>query len=178
MSEMVEDEPLAGEDIAEGAVAESASVRACSCGGKFWPLVLVVIIIIALWYILGAYTGIPMPGFSKIRPTGDWQAVFLDNGQVYFGKIKNVSSREIVLSDIYYLQVVTKPLQMTQEGATGSTDQTQTQQELTLIKLGNELHGPTDKMVINRDFILLTETLKNDSRVVQAIDKYLQDQNK
>ena len=61
---------------------------------------------------------------------------------------------------------------MTQEGQ----ESTETQQELTLIKLGNELHGPTDRMVINRDFILLTESLKNDSRVVQAIDNYLQQQ--
>jgi hypothetical protein len=65
-------------------------------------------------------------------------------------------------------------LQRTAEGQAASGDQQQ--QELTLIKLGNELHGPTDKMTINRDHVLLTEALRNDSRVVQAINQYVKDQ--
>lgn len=103
----------------------------------------------------------------------DWQGVFLTNGQVYFGKVKSASGQTLSLSEIYYLQVVDKPLQRTQEGENTAG---QTQQELTLIKLGNEIHGPTDAMTINRDHILLTVKLKEDSRVVQAIKQYLEDQ--
>ncbi|MFA6228219.1 MAG: hypothetical protein WC668_03460 [Patescibacteria group bacterium] len=106
--------------------------------------------------------------------SADWQAVFLGNGQVYFGKVTAVGRKTLTLTDIYYLQVVTKPLQQTQQSATAASDQSQ--QELTLIKLGNEIHGPSDRMVINRDMILLTEKLKKDSRVVQAISKYISDQ--
>jgi hypothetical protein len=91
---------------------------------------------------------------------------------VYFGKVKSVSDKALVLNDIYYLQVVTKPLQGTQDTAATA----QGQQELTLVKLGNEIHGPYDYMIINRDQILLTERLKNDSRVVQAINDYLNKQ--
>jgi len=101
----------------------------------------------------------------------------LINGQVYFGKVNAVSPKTVSLSDIYYLQVVQKPLQQTQQGGTATADQTASQ-ELTLIKLGNELHGPTDAMTINRDQILLTEKLKKDSKVVQAISTYLNDQKK
>lgn len=42
-------------------------------------------------------------------------------------------------------------------------------QELALIKLGDELHGPEDEIKINRDNILYIETLKEDGKVVQAI---------
>ena len=104
----------------------------------------------------------------------NWQAIFLSNGQVYFGKVASVGEKSIILNNIYYLQVVSKPLQQTQQGSAATADQTT--QELTLIKLGNEIHGPTDRMVINRDQVLLTEVLKSDSRVVTAINKYVSDQ--
>jgi hypothetical protein len=41
-----------------------------------------------------------------------------------------------------------------------------------LIKLGGELHGPTDTMQINRDQILLIEDLRTDSNLVAAIGNY------
>jgi hypothetical protein len=97
----------------------------------------------------------------------DWQAVFLTNGQVYFGKVEKQNQVELVVKDIYYLQV-TRPLQQTEEGE----QQPNPQGELSLVKLGNELHGPTDGMLINRDHVLFVEDLKEDSNVVQAIDNY------
>jgi len=146
--------------------------------GKIIVAVLVVIIVLAAgWFLLGKYTSLNLPGMPPAElSTNDWQAVFLSNGQVYFGKVKSLTSKDLVLTDIYYLQVVTRPLQRSQEGeAAGAA---QTQQELSLFKLGNELHGPTDRMVINRDHILLTEKLKKDSKVVQAISNYLKEQQK
>ena len=139
-----------------------------------------VIVIVALLVLYGVgfaldkYTNIPLPFISEEHSqASDWQAVFLSNGQVYFGKVADKTKDSIVLNNIYYLQVVTKPLQRTAEGETAAAEG---QQELTLIKLGNELHGPTDRMVINREHVLLTEALRGDSRVVQAIDQYLKDQ--
>jgi len=148
-------------------------------GGKGWK-VLVVILIIIIIVIVGYFAfmtmgkGAGMAGGDKIAPVDNsWQAVFLTNGQVYFGKVKSVGEKTLGLSDIYYLQVVTRPLQTSQ---VGTNQPAQTQQELTLIKLGNEIHGPQDAMVINSDQILLTEKLKNDSKVVEAINNYLKDQ--
>lgn len=139
-----------------------------------------IIVVVALLVIYGAgfaldkYTNIPLPFISEEHSqASDWQAIFLSNGQVYFGKVVDKTKDSIVLNNIYYLQVVTKPLQRTAEGETAAAEG---QQELTLIKLGNELHGPTDRMVINREHVLLTEALRSDSRVVQAIDQYLKDQ--
>jgi len=41
-----------------------------------------------------------------------------------------------------------------------------------LIKLGNEIHGPADSMIITKDHILFIEQLKDDSKVVRAIKEY------
>ncbi len=175
MSEMVEDDMNAENQGLAYQPAENEG------GGKAVGIIIAimaaVIVFAGAWYMLANYTNLNLPG-KKATAGADlknWQAVFLVNGQVYFGKIKDVKSDSLTLADIYYLQVVTKPLQTTQTGqAVSPTDQAQ--QQLTLIKLGNELHGPTDEMVINRQQILLTEKLKEDSRVVQAIADYLKKQ--
>jgi len=101
----------------------------------------------------------------------DWQGVFLTNGQVYFGEVVSRNSVEVVIKDIYYLQV-TRPLQQTEEGE----QQANPQGELSLVKLGKELHGPTDYMYINSDHVLFIEDLKDDSNVVQAIVNYKEGQ--
>ena len=147
--------------------------------GKFVAILLTAVIAIIVigaicWGIKAMWIG---DSIAKVSGK-EWQAVFLSNGQVYFGKVKAVGMKSVTLTDIYYLQVVTKPLQSTATGSAAAAANSQTQQELTLIKLGNEIHGPTDAMVINRDQILLTEKLKADSRVVQAIAKYIDDQKK
>jgi len=49
---------------------------------------------------------------------------------------------------------------------------------LQLIKLGKELHGPKDQMVLNRDHILFIEELSSDSKVVKSIEKYNQEKTK
>lgn len=162
----------------EGMSSMPAPERASKRGAWKAVVVVIVIVVVVVLAALAAwrYGGSMLGGdpIAKVS-SADWQAVFLGNGQVYFGKVTAVGGKTLTLTDIYYLQVVTKPLQTTQQGAAADT---QTQQELTLIKLGNEIHGPTDRMVINRDMILLTEKLKKDSRVVQAINKYTTDQKK
>jgi len=123
--------------------------------------VLYVIVIAAL-----VYAAVVTKGFgiwkNKTATATNYQAVFLTNGQVYFGKLAD-SGKYATLEDIYYLQV-----QQIQP-----TDKTATQQnKVTLIKLGNELHAPQDKMKINRDQVLFIEDLKDEGKVMQAIKRY------
>lgn len=142
---------------------------------KIIMILIVVVIILGGLYFVDKYTKINifgMNGAEKVTVT-DWQAVFLTNGQVYFGKIQSYSGSYLHLEDIYYLQVVQAPLQQTQEGAQAAQ---QGQNELSLVKLGNELHGPQDAMKINSDHVLFTEKLKSDSKVVDAITRYLEEQ--
>lgn len=98
-----------------------------------------------------------------------YQAVFLSNGQVYFGKLSGMSASYSTLKDIYYLQVTTPPAA---DGSQLNQQQAQQQQQLSLVKLGQELHGPVDEMKINRDQILFYEDIKEDGRVMQAIREY------
>ena len=105
---------------------------------------------------------------------GNYQAVFLTNGQVYFGKLSEVQKSYLKLNSIYYLQVT--PVLQTGTADEVSGNPPQQQQQLSLVKLGNELHGPVDEMFINRDHILFIEDLESDSQVVQAIEKYKESQ--
>jgi len=41
-----------------------------------------------------------------------------------------------------------------------------------LVKLGNEVHGPYDEMRINRQHIIFVEDLRQDGKIMQAIQKY------
>jgi len=96
-----------------------------------------------------------------------YQAVFLTNGQVYFGKIESQNHRYLKLTNIYYLQL--KDSLQGQDSQNTEGDKS----DLSLVKLGNELHGPKDEMLINRDQILFIENLKEDSKVLKAIVEYI-----
>lgn len=82
-----------------------------------------------------------------------YQAVFLANDQIYFGKLKGIDSPYPILDDVYYVK-------LEDEKATSGR----------LVKLGIvEPHGPKDQMIINREHILFWENLKQDSSIVQTI---------
>lgn len=170
--EMVEEELM---DQPKKQKSSSKSLMA-----KIIIVIIVVIVILGGLYFVNKYTSLNIFGSKSDKVVAtDWQAVFLSNGQVYFGKVVSQNSKEVVLKDIYYLQVVQRPLQTTQTGGQAQQQQQQqTQQELSLVKLGNELHGPVDEMTINASHILFTEMLKSDSKVIDAINRYVEEQNK
>lgn len=106
---------------------------------------------------------------QEMGVSSGYQAVFLSNGQVYFGKLSGMTATYATLKDIYYLQVTTPP---TTDASQLNQQQAQQQQQLSLVKLGQELHGPVDEMKINREQILFYEDIREDGRVMQAIREY------
>ena len=102
---------------------------------------------------------------SDFVKTDKMQAVFLNGGQVYFGKIKSLNAKYMQLTGIYYLRV-NQQVQPNQ-----STSQNN---DISLVKLGCELHGPVDEMLINRDQITFWENLKTDGQVAKAVATYIQ----
>jgi hypothetical protein len=100
---------------------------------------------------------------AKLKYQG-WQAIFLDSGQVYFGKISSINKTEIVLSDIYYLKA--------DNGDIAGALKKSSSAEVSLIKLGDEIHAPKDSMTVSRAHVTLTEALKDTAQVVKAIDDY------
>ncbi|HEX8762747.1 MAG TPA: hypothetical protein VF733_03215 [Candidatus Saccharimonadales bacterium] len=93
-----------------------------------------------------------------------YQAVFLTNGQVYFGKLNRVHDSFVDLQEIYYLNSQQQP-------ESGNKNEAQ-QTSFSLVKLGCELHGPADQMIINRDQISFWENLKTDGKVAKAIEQF------
>jgi hypothetical protein len=109
--------------------------------------------------------------FGSARVSKDnYQAIFLTNGQVYFGKLSDVNSEYLKLTDIYYLQVK----QASEDSIQNAEDKQQPQ--ISLAKLGKELHGPDDVMFISRDQVLFWENLKgkDESKVTEAIETFKQ----
>jgi len=85
----------------------------------------------------------------------DYQTVFLDNGQVYFGKVDKVDSNFVYLEDVFYLQVNEK----------GGNP--------VLVEMGTaELHRPQNHVKLSRERILMIQDLKPDSQVITAIKNY------
>lgn len=97
---------------------------------------------------------------NEIR-TDAYSAIFLTNGQVYFGRIVANSSKEMVLNNVYYLQTNAP------QGENALSQST-----FSLVKLGNEVHGPTDELFVNRDQIIFYEYLRADSKLVESIRNY------
>ena len=101
----------------------------------------IILVLIILYAGLWAYKYF----YQEKGGADSYSAVFLSNEQVYFGKILKKSRGEMVLGDVFYLQTVGTDLSPNGESLQGS--------KFTLVKLGQELHGPTDMMYINKDQI-------------------------
>jgi hypothetical protein len=127
--------------------------------------VVLVILLVGAWFLYRSSTANHIDG-SK------YQAVFLSNGQVYFGDLEKLNVSYLKLTGIFYLQdqgaaeAASEDAQNPQESADKQTSGVQ------LVKLGNEVHGPDDEMIIKEDQVLFFENLKKDGKVSQSIEQY------
>lgn len=94
-----------------------------------------------------------------------YHGVFLENGDVYFGKLSNKEGTFVVLKDAYYLRV-TEQLQNTKEGKQVKVP------DLKLVKIGVEFHKPTDVIELERSHILFIQELEQDSEVIKVINEH------
>ena len=107
---------------------------------------------------------------QSVIETSKYQAVFFTNGQVYFGKLSALNNDYFKLTNIFYLQSSSTDTTDTSKNPQAtSTDQNANVQ---LIKLGSEIHGPEDEMVISRSQVLFFENLKADGKVAKSISQY------
>src|SRR5690606_1863481 len=101
--------------------------------------------------------------------TEKYQAVFLSNGQVYFGKLGIVDNDYMKLTNVYYLE---RQLSTTTEGDTNPVDDVNAQtgeNNFQLLKYSDVLYGSEDAMVISKDDIIRFENLRSDGVVAKAI---------
>jgi hypothetical protein len=87
-----------------------------------------------------------------------YQAVFLTNGQTYFGRYYDRIGAYAKIEDVYYLQDVT------------GTDPNATQQTR-IVRRGHELHDPASRMLIPKSAILFVEDLTDTSPIAQFMQR-------
>ena len=91
---------------------------------------------------------------GKVKIESTFQAVLLDNGSAYFGRLEGLGTAFPVLHDVYYVQTGTNP---------------ETKQPThVLVKRGKEWHSP-DRMVLNAPHILFVEPVASNSTVADLI---------
>jgi hypothetical protein len=94
---------------------------------------------------------------QKINIDAEYKAVFLDNGQVFFGKVEEAGPSYLVLKDVFYVQ-------------SHVIQQEKDKREVRniLIKRGNEWHSP-DRMYLTLNHIVFIEPVAPSSRVGDLI---------
>ena len=150
-------EKLPEQIVGSGSVAKKSGKGFAS----FLKTLLKVLVVLALLYgaIIGSKYFINKKSNNLVL---NYSAVFLSNGQVYFGKIIDKNDQELTLKEVCYLQNANSDF--SPEAIQGSG--------FTLVKLGQELHGPEDIMHVNRSQILFYEYLRDDSQLVKTIENY------
>jgi len=110
----------------------------------------------AVWCALLAASLLFLQGCGEKKPTfsTEYQAVFMDNGQIFFGKMEGAGSPYPLLKEVYYIGKQASP-----DGKEVKT---------MLIKRGNEWHSP-DSMYLNSRHIVIIESVGAGSRVAQLI---------
>ncbi len=107
---------------------------------------LIAIVVLILWFFVGL-----------ISSASSWKAVFIDNGQVYFGKGWWLPfSDTVTLRHVYYVRP--------QDGAT-----TTGAQSLQVLSLQEEPQSPKSTLDINKSHILYIEYLNTNSTLAKAI---------
>lgn len=126
-----------------------------------WPIIIALLVIAlaaAAWFVLG----------SKKVDTGidntKYQAVFLSNGQIYFGKLYTHSDETMRLTDGYFPQAQA-------DASADDEEATDTSGGIQLIRLGDEVYGPENEIFISKDQILHYENLRTDSKVARLIQQ-------
>jgi hypothetical protein len=112
----------------------------------------VVLLLVAI--VVWRWASSVFAGEERRIDKSSYQAVFLLSSQVYFGHL-TVEGDDYLLRDVFYLN---PPAEGSQRGQ--------------LVKRGNELHGPTEPMIVPARSVLFWENMREDSEVAAAIRLY------
>lgn len=168
---MDSDEQVRDADQPEKVVPARIAERQAKRSSSGWKIrkpskrMLIISVIVVILAAAGGWFGFRFIAYAGID-TVRYQAVYLDNDNVYFGKVEFLLNGNVILNDVYRVQAA--------DGGTGTDKDANAQAaaDIRLIKPGNELHAPDDKMLISREKILFIENLKTDGKVTNAINEY------
>jgi hypothetical protein len=153
--------------VVSQAAAPRGVAREASLPRRF-KLPIIIILSVIILALAAWFASSQLQSSNTAIQADKYQAVFFTNGQVYFGKLHTFHNGYLRLTDIYYLQTQNATSTDSKNPQQTTTDQSNVQ----LIKLGDEIHGPQDEMIISKDQVLFYENLKSDGKVAQSITKY------
>jgi hypothetical protein len=113
------------------------------------------VVVLVIAFLLVRWWDFVMPSFGA-----RYQAVFLSNGQTYFGRYLERLGPYVKVENAFYIQQ--QPT--TEEGQTP---------ESRIIRRGSELHQPLPFVLIPKSAILFVEDLRQDSQVALFMDREL-----
>lgn len=110
---------------------------------------------VAIVMFLGAFFFVQwwdftLPAFGR----AEYQAVFLANGQTYFGRYHERLGAYAKIEDVYYLQ-------QTSGADPNAAPDTK------VVRRGRELHGPASRMLVPKSAVLFVEDLTDASPIAQ-----------
>lgn len=123
---------------------------------RWWQVIAVVFVFI-IFIVLTAFIFIKVLWATPSLDSSKVQAVFLDDGKVFFGTLKNTDGSYLILKNAYYSQTATS------DGKSNSVSQT------ALIKVGSESYGPESDLQIARSHVLFWQNLRDDSQITISI---------
>ncbi len=132
----------------------------------FISFIVLVIIAAGGYFLFDKFSG-------KIFSGGNnWYAVYLNNKDVYFGRISSITPETIFLKDVYYLEVYNPQLEQTSASKNFQL-QSAPQQIYNLIHRGSDINSfLTDhNLFIDRRAVLFWEKLEFDSQILKLIEK-------
>jgi hypothetical protein len=135
-------------------VAGTSMDRVRALGVRILPVLLAVLIFAGAFAFV-RWWDLALPSIG--RPT--YQAVFLSNGQVFFGRYYDRIGPYVKIVTPYYIQ------------QTGDTTDPSKPGESRIVRRGDELHAPVPEMLVPRTSVLFVEDLSDGSPVAQFIAK-------
>lgn len=120
---------------------------------KWWQVAAALLIMVVI-VCLAAIAVVKVMWAAPSIDGTTYQAVFLDDGKVFFGKLRNTDGAYVRLEDAYYTKTAS---------GDESADKT------ALVKVGSESYGPENSLQIARSKIIFWQNLRADSQVVGAI---------
>jgi len=93
----------------------------------------------------------------KVESSSAFWAVYLDSGQIFYGKKGKQNNNYVTMEDVFYYQ----------PGVRSANSE-----NIRIIKVGTEIHQPQDYVYVNKQHIERQEQLSSDSKVVKAIEQY------
>lgn len=99
----------------------------------------------------------PFGQSNSTKDTDGYWAVYLDSGQIFYGRKDKQNQNYVTMNNVFYYQPGVRSVKA---------------ENIRIIKVGTEIHQPQDYIYINKQHIERQEQLSDDSKVVEAIKKY------